>query len=317
MKKIFGLAAPLSIIATTAFAADTAVGKLEPYGNISLLSFTEQGDGDSLNMWVVDFGIRLPSLITSGPLTYGFYVGYDGLDSVPTDSVAGSGYGTAAVTLEAGPHLVSVGVPRSVIHDTFGRGDVTSTILQDSDVFFSDWTRLTRLSTGVSHRGMSSIYGLRYDGHFDKTALSVGLFSGDFVDENMQSMQATLKHEIGRLSFRAGLERLHGGYTMNSYLLGTTAQFDKLSVGLDVFVFNMQDSNLKSAQMFGSYKISENILVGASYLVADEAADSLKSSTLGIEYAQSNGTYARLTGLFGSGDGADSDAYELAVGLRF
>ena len=69
--------------------------------------------------------------------------------------------------------------------------------------------------------------------------------------------------------------------------------------------------------LFEFYKISENILVGASYLVADEAADSLKSSTLGIEYAQSNGTYARLTGLFGSGDGADSDAYELAVGLRF
>lgn len=310
MKKVFGLAAPLSMIATAALATDTIVKRLEPYGDISLRSLAMKDGGDSLNMWLGDFGVRLSPLVTSGSLTYGFYVGYDGFGGIPKDSTEGSGYGTVAVTLESGLHMMSFGVPRTVIHDTFNRRGATSIALQDADVFFSDWTRGSRAMAGTESGRISSIYGLRYDGDYDKTALSVGVFSGDVFDENVQSVQATLKHDIGRVSFRAGLEHLNAAYSVSSYLLGATAQFAKASAGVDVSLFDLPETNLKSVQIFGSYKINEQLHIGASYLAAEQEGYSEQSSTLGVEYMQPNGTYVRLIG-------EDSNAYEFAVGVRF
>lgn len=328
MKKILALTAPLAIIATTAFATDSVVKRLEPYGEISLLSFHGDGWGASEDIWLGDFGVRLPSLATSGALKYSFYVGYDGGGSIGGDSSIWSGYGTAAMVLENGPHAISFGVPRTVIHDVFRDGDVISSkLLRNQLLNLSDITRLVRMETALADTGMSSIYGLRYNGDFGKTTFSAAVFSGNAYDENMHSVQLALTHEMDRVSLRAGFERSHvdafrsaperDDGTISTYSLGATAKFDKLSVGLDMTVTGFSTSNLKTAQMFGTYKINERLRVGASYLVVDAGDNSNQYPGLGVEYVAASGAYARLSGMFGSETGQDTNIFELAAGVRF
>lgn len=183
------------------------------------------------------------------------------------------------------------------------------------------------METAWADTGMSSIYGLRYDGDFDKTTFSAAVFSGNIYDENLHSVQVALTHEMDRASLRAGFERLHSDAfrndskrddgTISTYSLGATAKFDKLSVGLDMTVTDFSTSILRTAQMFGTYKINERLRVGASYLVLDEGGNSSQYPGLGVEYVAASGAYARLSGMFDSEHGEETNIFELAAGLRF
>jgi hypothetical protein len=321
MKKILGLAAPLSVIATAVLAVDTPVGRLEPYGEISLRTFSVPGSGGSDEFFFGDFGVRLSPLMTSGPLKYSVYVGFDGWHDL--SSGYEYGYETAAVVLEKGNHAVSFGMPRSVIHDTFDdRSLISSELDGTGSVNWGDAVRSIRMYA------TSPIYGVRYDGDFGKTALSVGVFSGKYSGEDMHSMQVTLKHEVGGVKLRAAFEHLQSDFinnvtsspeAVNVYSLGATTIFNKLLVGTDFsFVdYHNEYQNFNFTRVFGSYNVTEQLRVGASYSEFGRRRGSQKSTSLGVEYAQSNGAYARLSGIFGLGNGSGNDAYELAVGLRF
>lgn len=336
MKNLSGILSAICLLPTASHAADIAFGDLEPYGEVALHRLSDSNFNQ--HYWSGDFGVRLKPKDDAKPMNFGFYVGYEGLGFFENlddiESTSDIGYPTAAAIVRSGAHQFSFGVPRSVIGDTFDREDRVGNLLLDFETgLFTDSVRYARLFGRLIGGGNETIYGVRYDTTWNNTSLSSGFFWGEiyyFEDYSIDTriFQAAAEHQIGNISFRVAFEHEQSLLSTNildysdsvhdsNYSIGATAVSGKFVYGLDLTSRNEGDFNQTYLDVFGTYKVNENLMASVNYVrVATDAWESSLSSIV-VEFTPSASSFIRVSTTHDDDFSGNSAFYEASVGIRF
>lgn len=321
MKKSAALFVSLCLLPSVSYGADTAFGTLESYGNLAVHRLS--GDGFSDNYWSGDFGVRLNARETALPVSFGAYVGYEGLGFL--DENDDIGFATAAIVAKIGPHELAIGMPRSIISDIFERHEAVANLLSDSGVnLINDTVRFVRL-VGVYGGDEPLLYGFRYDGNYGQTSISGGLFGGeidwsDVETSDIRVFQLALQHQARNLTFRAAFEATEGALyagSVQSYSLGATVANKKTSYGADVIRFDAVGGGYTFIDLFGAYKFNEQwkASLAQSFVAEDGVETSLMF--LGVEFAPTPSSFMVLTSTIQPSEPGNFNVYEASVGIRF
>lgn len=335
MKNLIGILSAICLLPTASHAVETAFGNLEPYGEFALHRLSNS----SLNQhyWSGDFGVRLKPADDTRPMSFGFYVGYEGLgffeNPSDSDNISDIGYPTAAAVVSSGAHQLSFGVPRSVIRDTFDRDGRVGNLFVDFETgLFKDSVRYARLLGRLTGGADKTLYGVRYDTTWNNTSFSAGLFWGEIYSVQLYSIdtrifQAAVEHKLGNISFRAGVEYENDLFSANefdyserqhnsNYSIGATAVSGKFIYGFDVTTLN--DNNFKQTflDVFGTYNVNDKLRATVGYLVSENSWDDSLSS-ISIEFTPSASSFVRVSTTHNNSFSENRPFYEASVGIRF
>jgi len=313
MKNVIGLIAASCLLPTVSHAAETPIGTLVSYGDFSLHRLS--ANGSHQDYWYGDFGVRLKAPQGATALSFGAYVGYTGFGTF--EGTLDYAYPTAALVIESGRHEVSVGLPKSVLSDTFDRKDRLGNSILDLEIgFFTDMVLYARLiSDSIDETG--NIYGVRYDTEWGDSSLSAGGFWGALDSEEFRSVQVAFEHRIRNWSLRAGAERadFFDGETIDNFAIGATGEKGRFSFGIDAYLTTYSLERINYFELFGTYRATESIKASVSHVSFDTIDSSF--TTVSAEYTPNSSTFVRLSTVFGLvNDGAD-ELFEASVGIRF
>lgn len=229
-----------------------------------------------------------------------------------------------AVTFALGQTgLLSVGVPRPVLDygylptDTLSYSSITRAAMDNRGLAAS--TVASNYLYGFTGSNVH-MYGLRYDGEFGKTKIGASYHRIDVPGGDANAYSVAFQHRMGAIGslpdtkLFGGIERVTGGGAdITNYSLGAEASSDRIRTGL--ILSNHGFVNVKSANFYVDYKISDSFSVAGSYTHFDTTGGD-GAFGVGVKYQFLNGAYVNASymdqNLLGGGE-----MFEVSLGWRF
>lgn len=315
----------MKILATSAFAA-LATGLVAPAataldfgngfslkGDVEVEYLSEGGDGTSYAFTDLTLGWRSQG---GGAFGVGVDLSVTGIKNFEEDN--SSHYTWASLVLTTAYGELAIGRPRAVLDGMFDTPQIGGTQIFDSSlVFFGNGSSVTFFTQTLD----SDVTGVTFKGAQGNLSYGVGMHrlreSVFGIDADV--VEAAMTYQLGNTKLFAGAELVDPANTsatdIEKILFGARHDAERWSAGLVASKLSVGRIDFKTYTLFGDYKVTEALTVGAQILRIEQSGFSSDIYGLSSEYGFGSGGFAGL-GVVMPEDSPD-DRFTASVGYRF